>query len=107
MLRFATADGTQSGRIVSLSLNRYRWPTRCGKLFEYASGEESGWIVHPTPRSAPRFVRFPVGGQTRCDTYSDDPCELARRLVLQVERETTYALAVRRGWTSPSAGQGR
>ena len=77
MLRFATANGTRTGRIVPLGLTRYRWPTKCGKLFEYASGEESGWIVHPMPGSAPRFVRFPVGGQTRCDTFSDDPCELA------------------------------
>jgi TolB protein len=77
VLRFVTADGTHSGRIVALGLTRYRWPATCGGLFEYASGEESGWIVHPSPRAAPRFIRFPVGGRTRCDTYSVDPCELA------------------------------
>ena len=76
-LMTARADGTRLQRVRSLALSRYRWPTRCGKLFEYAGGDESGWIVRPTARAALRFIRFPVGSRTVCDTGSDNPCELA------------------------------
>jgi hypothetical protein len=67
MLRFATADGTHSGRIVPLDLTRYRWPAKCGKLFEYASGEESGWIVRPT-RGCCGHHLFPANTKVRLES---------------------------------------
>jgi Tol biopolymer transport system component len=68
-------DGTHLQRIRPLALARYHWPTRCPRLFEYASDYGRGWIVRASARSAPRFVRFPAGGRTICDPDSADPCE--------------------------------
>ena len=71
------ADGTHRQRVRALPLSRYRWPARCGGLFESGSGYGSGWIVRASARAAPRFVRFPVGGRPACNPDSEKPCAAA------------------------------
>jgi Tol biopolymer transport system component len=73
----AGADGGRVQRVLPLAAARYRWPARCRPLFEYVSGYGSGWVVRPSPRAAPRFVRLPVAGTPRCDPDALEPCELA------------------------------
>jgi Tol biopolymer transport system component len=76
-LMIARPDGSHVQRVRPLPLVQYRWPATCGRLFEYASGYGSGWIVRPSARAAPRFVRFPVGGRPACDPDSEEPCASA------------------------------
>jgi Tol biopolymer transport system component len=76
-LLIARPDGTRLQRVLQLPLAQYRWPARCARLFEYASGYGSGWIVHLSAHGSSRFVRSARGGRPHCDPDSEEPCESA------------------------------